>query len=401
MRFFGLHSITKYQIDELKKVLKVPVSKKIINYNGNFIEQITMEKPIRIRNPDTNIYDLIKEYLEPWVSLTREKEEELIWKSIETGESQFYSFKKLPRRLKAIMRKYDGELYERQLNRYLTPLKPDYDNRIEKLEEMMPDYTDEEFIYYVACGNPLPSTLGRRARESARRSQKKFVELVKSNAHIFKHFMTFTFAPEKNKERHLELNEQRSNDEHDLKLKYVDDVTDFAKTKKAYTECMDQLRKNIKKRGMPFEYITVWEVMRNGAYHFHTLCSAIPEEEIYKVPNWLDTNFVKAEKNNGFGLKEWKYGKSDVQEIKDPGRVRTYVSKYIMKSFLNVTEDTYLDYLNKRKYFPSKGLISATSVYVDDLKEPDLEEYDKTYEKEYKNIYNDGMIKKVQYTKIV
>ncbi|MNJ67030.1 hypothetical protein D3C77_631630 [compost metagenome] len=92
----------------------------------------------------------------------------------------------------------------------------------------------------------------------------------------------------------------------------------------------------------------------------------------------------------------WQFGKSDCQPIKNKARLTTYVSKYIIKSFQNVKEETYEDYLNKKKYFVTSGL-KRPDISYDINTIPNLEEIE-PFVKEYMNPYNEGVITKKQYT---
>lgn len=396
MKYFRKDFISGFQIEQLKKVLRESAKIKTIEYNGNFIERVEMEKAVRIRNKDSEIYDLISEYLEPWTKVT---DDEIVWRSIEEGKYYGYDFNSLPSKLKRVLRQYDQILYEIDLQKLMNPPEIDYDKRVERLKQLIPDYTDMEFENYVVLGHPFPSPLGKKARESARRSYRVMNEIIKSNIDKFTQFVTLTFAPIENKERHRELNDNRQHGECYLEFEYIDGK-DFERAKEVYTDCIKSIQERYKRKGKKFEYVTVWELQRNGNYHFHLLCSELDLDEKYRVPDWLDTNMTTGKKNNGHGLTAWKYGKSDVQEIKDPARVTTYVSKYIIKSFLNVTEDSYMEYLNKKKYYCSRGLVRPVVTYDTEF-ELSNDGYEETLTREYVNAYNEGNIKKTYYTKIV
>lgn len=371
----------------LKKTLKNYTTTKVINYNNNFLDIIEMEKGVFIKE-DNGISELVEEFLEPWLD-----DWKIIEMQLESGCWLEYNFDSLPKKLKDYMYVVDSLLYERWYNS-LNPSNTDYDSRLTKLEVLIPDYTDEEFNHYVVLGNPLPTPLGKKARDSARRTYKTVNELIKCNVDKFKHFITLTFADEKRKERHLELNDRRKEGEASVIFKYID-ATDFDLCKRKYTQFMDKLKQRLKEKGISLEYIAVWELQGNGHYHFHILSTEIPIDEMYLIPEWLDYNHLKKERYNGYGLKKWKYGKSDIQEIKNKARLTTYVSKYIIKSFQNVNPDTYEEYLNKKKYFVTTGLNRPVINYMLDDIDYELNE---PYIKEYINPYNNGLITKKQYT---
>ena len=277
-----------------------------------------------------------------------------------------------------------------------------YEQKEERLRAMIPTYTDDEYEKYVVLGHSIPSTLGRKAKESARRSYKTVSALFKANASLFKQFVTFTFAREENAQKYRDLNAERQENEYDLEFEYID-ATDFECAKRMFTKTINKLSIALKKRGISFEYIAVWELQTNGNYHFHLLCTEIPEQFLYSVPMWLDYDYRNKKFNHGKGLKYWKYGKSDVQIIKSSERMSTYVSKYIIKSFINVDAESYEEYLNKRKYFPSKGLAKSKEEYVTDeqfekvLRELEVAEK-VAFEKKYTNPYTSSVITKKVYT---
>lgn len=388
MKFFSNKILTKEHVFALKSTLKFYSKDKIINYNNNFLDVIEMEKGVYVKDRDNEIFALIEEYLEPWLD-----DWKIMQMQIESGMWVEYDYRLLPSKLKQYMYLVDSMLYEIWY-RDVTGRNIDYDSRLNKLSSLDPDYEDNDFIEHVLLGKPLPTTLGKKASDSARRSYRVVNEIIKSNIDLFESFLTLTFATNDRRYRHIELNSKRAEGESNIEFQYVD-ASDFELTKKKFTGFMDNLRKRLKRKGILLEYIAVWELQGNGNYHFHILSTRIPEDELYKIPEWLDYNHIKKERYNGFGLSAWTYGKSDCQEIKDKARLTTYVSKYIIKSFQNVNPDTYNDYLGKKKYFVTNGLKRPTISYVNDYSE--LEEKE-SFIKTYINPYNNGLITKKQYT---
>lgn len=396
MKFFNERVITEDHVSMIKEFLRVYRKHKIINYNNNFIEHSEMEKGIFILDRNNEILKLVEEHLEPWLDPWN-----VIQRSIEQGELVGYDYRKLPLKLRQYMYSVDQLFFNIWFNRmkYRTS-EADYDSRHERLLVLIPDYTDEEYERYVLLGNPLPTALGKKARDSARRSYKTVNEIIKCNIDKFTHFITLTVANPEKMDRHRFLNETRLKGEESIEFAYISG-DDFELVKKHFTQTMASLSKKMKRKGIPLEYIAVWELQGNGNYHFHMLSTEIPKEELYEVPEWLDYNHLERKRNNGMGLRQWKHGKSDVQLIKNKARLTTYVSKYIIKSFQNVREETYSDYLNKKKYFVTTGLNRPTYEYFSD----DIDEgikailgEEEPFVKEYTNPYNHGLITKRQYS---
>lgn len=398
MKYFTRYSITKEQIDLLKRSLRVPATDKITDFDGNFVEHTKMEKRILVKK-ENELLDLIEEYLEPYADPWK-----LIQLQIERGEWVEYDFQKLPSKLKSYMYKMDSVFFERWYNeRRFSVSVETYNEREKRLRRLYEDYDDEEFEKYVLLGHPFPTTDEIKARISSRRTYRVVNEIIKTNIDLFEHFITLTVADEVNKQRYEELNRNRNNGEYDLQFDYVDG-TDFEEVKKKFSRCMDYLNRRLKKKGIPFEYIAVWEMQTNGKYHFHLLSTRIPREELYDVPEWLDYNYIEKKRNFGLGLKIWTYGKSDVQEIRSRAKLSTYVSKYIIKSFRNVQSDRYNEYLNKKKYFCTRGLKRPKVEYLDShVVEKTLKELttdNQPYIKQYVNPYNDSVITKYCYTNL-
>lgn len=396
LKYFSERFIRKEDIDILKKTRRKYVRHKVINHNGNFVEHLTTEKLMGVVDRDDEIYKMIKEHLEPAL--------EDVWFD-EKWRPKNYSYRSLPRELRSHIFAVDQMMYDVAYKEHANGIGADeYNRRVDKLRMLIPDHTDDDFVDYVLLGKTIPTPLGKKAKDSARRAYKTVNGLFKANINRFTHFVTLTFAPEKNREKHLRLNSERKPGEYDFKVDYVD-AYDFDTAKKKFTQRMNNFGKKINAKGFDFEYLAVWELQRNGAYHFHMATTPIPLDEQYKIPSWLDYDHRDDKFEKGYGLKYWKHGKSDVQEIRSQAEMSTYLSKYILKSFRNVTDESYEQYLNKRKYFPSKGLIWPEEKYLDDIDvDETLNEFDLDgvvpYEKNYKNTYNDGLITNKIYTLI-
>lgn len=398
MKFFDKKIMTDEHIIALRESRKIKVKNKIINYNNNFIELINMESGLRVFPENDELLDMIN-------SIERFDPDWNCFINQDWGEYRNYKYEELPAKLRRYMHDMDALFFARwvkSVNRS-APVSY-YEQKEERLFTMIPGFTEEEYAKYVVLGHPIPSTLGKKAKDSARRSYKTVSALFKANAELFKQFVTFTFAREENAQKYLDLNAKRQPDEVDLQFEYVD-ATDFEIAKDMFSKTMNTLSRNLKRKGIPFEYIAVWETQSNGNYHFHLLCTEIPQEFLYSVPMWLDYDYRNKKFNHGKGLKYWKYGKSDVQTIKSNEKISTYVSKYIIKSFINVNAESYQEYLNKRKFFPSKGLARSKEEYITDeqfekvLREMEVAEK-VAYTKEYTNPYTQSTISKKIYTMI-
>lgn len=393
MKYFSKRFLTKYDVDLLKRMRRKYVTTKYLNHNENFIEFVQMDKAIGINDQEDEILQLIKEHLEPAL-----KNPTVTW----DFKWKNYDYDDLPSKLKSYIYQMDSLAYELWYQDKVRSIDEcGYDRKLEKLEKMIPEYTDDQFIDHVLLGKPIPSSLGRKARESSRRSYKTVKEILKCNIGELTHFLTFTFAPEKNKDKHLELNRIRHPDEEDIQFTYVD-ALDFEKAKEAYSKTILELSRRLKNKGINFMYLTVWELQENGNYHFHTLCNFITDEEQYSVPKWLDT--THGMQVMGKGLRLWIYGKSDIQEIKSYAQMTTYISKYILKSFFLVNPETYETYLNKKKYFCSRGLKRPEIKYIEE-KDMDVvlrqfDELSEAFVKEYENPYNEAKITNTIYTLI-
>lgn len=395
LRYFSKRFIKWEDIDILKQGRKKQVQNKIINHGGNFIEVTKMEKAMSVVDRDDPILILIEKHLVAAMSD--------VWFD-DHWRPKNYEFDTLPSKLKKYMKQIDELAFDRSYRSGKVP-KEVYDRRVDKLLKVMPEYTDDEFMDYVLLGKPIPNTIYRNAKESARRAYKKVNGILKTNINKFEMFVTLTFAPEENKEKHLKLNGERREGEIDIKFDYVEGK-DFEKVKIKFSQKMNDFSKKIKAMGYDFQYLAVWELQRNGAYHFHLLTTRIPKTELYKVPSWLDYDHKKDTFDKGYGLMYWNYGKSDVQEIKNHAQISTYISKYILKSFYNLDSlDACELYKGQKKYFATRGLDRSEEEYLESsevnniLKEFDLIE-DEPYEREYINPYNNGIIKNNIYTLI-
>jgi hypothetical protein len=363
LKYFDEKRILKEHIETLKQSKKQAITKKMIECDL-FIDCVEYEKPVYIAPLGDAVYDEICQLKE--------------------GP---YDFNSLSAELKSYMREKDNmffNMYCKKIKRNNSINVDIYNDRAERLIKHNPDHTDDDFVKYVLQGVPIPTPTYLKAKRSANRAYKTVKGLIDANIDKFTDFLTLTFAPEENKDKH-----------EGLFTEYVDS-SDFQASKDAYKNCMDKIRKIIKRRGDEFYYIGIWERHKSGKYHFHALCSPIPEDIKYNVPEWLDIDFKTNERRHGKGIKQWEYGKSDVEKIKDKKKMKTYISKYILKSLMTVSEEDYETYLRQKNYFPSRNLekpnvVNDNSIDFDKLIE-ELSDKSTVYEMEYINPYNDSTI---------
>jgi hypothetical protein len=398
LKFFSEKFLTDEHIKVLRESRKIYAKDKIVRHGDNFVEVVNFEKRMKVfpqKDELLHMIDSIERFDAEWNMV-----QHMSW-----DEYRNYRWEDLPSKLRSYIRNFDSYYFSVWFNKLTSKQYDRYDRAERRLLEVKGAVTDDDFEKYVLLGKPIPNTLGKKAKDSARRSYKTVNNYIKSNIHRFTTFLTFTFAMEDNKGKYDRLNAERLEGEKDLQFEYVNGL-DFELAKKKFTSTMDRFKKQLRRKGLEFYYLAVWELQKNGNYHFHVLCSDLPSDEVYNVPKWLDYNFVTKQFNNGLGLLQWRYGKSDVQMIHSPEKITTYVSKYIIKSFLNVDEQSYEQYLNKKKFFPSQNLDKPVIDYFDSDKEFDsllsslsLEGLE-GFEKQYKNPYNDGLITNRIYTKI-
>lgn len=181
--------------------------------------------------------------------------------------------------------------------------------------------------------------------------------------------MTLTFASKENEEIHIKNNANRKAGEYDLKFKYVEDASSIEVCSKILHVFFTNLNKQLKNKNYNLFYLGVPEFQRNGNI------------------------------NNCLGLKTWRYGKSYVELIVDKSRITTYISKYMIKSFDEISDTIYLERLNKQRYYKSNNLIKPkllTEEEYDLIKEEVESSYISYYKYVSHNPYTDNTtIKKV------
>ena len=251
-----------------------------------------------------------------------------------------------------VKRKLEDNYYDKLFKLYRYILE---DNRLDLLNEDGSIKSDAVLDYCV-LDEKISSSLQEKIRVSVGRTKENFDKLAKANCEKFKYFVTLTFADEKEKEKHLRLNESRLKDDEELKFKYVKDIASLECCNKTLNVFFTYLKKDLKKDSIDFYYLGCPEYHSNGHVHYHFLFSDLPEDYKYKVPKWLDYDNVTKKYQNGYGLRHWKYGKSDIQPIQDEYKVTTYIAKYIQKSLDEIDGTVYFERLNKKRYFASNNL---------------------------------------------
>lgn len=271
------------------------------------------------------------------------------------------------------------------------------------IEEHKEDYLDDDgniksdlILDYCILGEKIPTSVNEKIRISVGRTKINFDALAKANSEKFKYFLTLTFADIKEKEKHIKLNENRNKEEFNLKFKYVNDISSLEDCNKTLNVFFTYLKQYMKKCGIEFYYLGCPEYHSNGHVHYHFLISDIPEDLIYDIPKWLDFDNVTRKFMNGKGIRYWKYGKSDIQEIKDEYKVTSYIAKYIEKSLDEIDGTIYFERLNKKRYYASNNLVKPEIKY-ESIEDYDFE-FNSVYVKERKSSFNGNEIVDILYS---
>lgn len=231
------------------------------------------------------------------------------------------------------------------------------------------------------------------------RSKFQLQRIVKSNEDIFKTFITLTFANFQkikidNKELfywlcpNLKIQVKQiiiKDNKYQLivnKNEFNKKIENFTSIKKA-NEKFDNWRSNLKKRlKNDFKYVCVPEFQKNGTVHYHLLTNID-----YTDFNLLSKDELKIFKPfKGWHIfrtvNSWKYGYSDVQNIKDMNVVG-YISKYMTKDIDNRL-------FGHRRYLYSQGLKKPSVIYLDsETNDRLLKILDFNYYENFKNVYAD------------
>lgn len=370
--------MTKGHIAYIRRSRRVLATDKILTYdNGLFLEHMEYEKAV---------------YVLP-------KNDEIICEleNLKIEEDGSYNYSSLSSNFKKYMRLKDDEFFNKAYNEWKNAkMIEEYrqQKEIDKIEDKYDRGIFEDELIHILSGQKIkietPTYL--KALRSSRRAYKTVIELIRANLSIFESFITLTFARKEHEKKYIENGTQ---------FEFVEDTKDFEECKKIFSKFINTLSKNMRRKGKQFEYVAVYEQHKDGSYHFHMISTKIDEEYIIECPEWLDRDYKTGKKRNGQMLKHWKYGKSDIEEIRDKEKMSTYLCKYLIKSFqsLSDSEESYQEYLGKKKYFPSKNLqrpkveyIKMNDFSVKEKLEKKKAEYSDQYSTTYRNPYSDSEI---------
>lgn len=388
---------------------KVIVAEKLITYGNIQKHYINFEKHMRVKRDNDIILQDIKRNILPFdIEIVEEIEKKVdgeILSTIYKTHMGNYIWSNLLPVTKRYLRENDKKFSIFEYVQYdkINNNTSIYEYREKRLLKLYPDLeiTDNDafnklYEDVVVIGKVLPLPITNKAYMSARRSYKQVKSLALCNCDTLTCFCTFTFADIKNVNRHLELNNNRNLGEKDIKFKYVDN--DYEIKVQAFSTFLENLKKKLKKQYKhDLKYISVPEEHKSGDIHFHALMNELPVEILYDNPEWLDLNFKANKRFYGKGFNDWKHGKSDVQPIHDKEKVATYIAKYMLKNFLEVSPEHYQKYLNKRRFNSSYNLVKPSEKYLFDKEEIDNlmnEVSANTYHEEYYNPYSESIIHK-------
>ncbi len=183
--------------------------------------------------------------------------------------------------------------------------------------------TEEQRKFCLAkqpASNPEESKIA-----SIRRTKTVISDLIQCND--FEWFGTLTFSPDK-VDRH---------------------------NPKAVKAKLDNWLSNVQRR-YKFKYILIPEHHKDGAIHFHTLLSGLPDDAL------VDSTKVDKKGRKIYNLKHYKLGFSNISRIGNKTATANYCRKYITKSM--ITEE------NQKRYWASRDLVRP--VYHYNLEPSDL-----------------------------
>lgn len=391
LKFFSKAVMMPHHIKALRKYRKIITNEKVIDYQGNMVDVVKFEKPI---------------YVFPLSDSILTELDNLV-----INDDCSYDYSGLSSEFKRYMKEIDERCYQNEYryykeferrnersNEFLDRVLTQVDYVRYEFEEKGLEFTEEHeeqyFRMFYETLNKRKDTDYEKARRSARRRYEKVLGLIRSNLDSFENFVTMTFARKHNHEKYEENGV--------FFKKYVDDPYDFECVKKEYERFVHAMRQAMNREGLEFKYITVYEEHKDGAYHFHMLCSEIPEKFIVDTPEKYDWDKKTRKRRYGKMLKHWVCGISDISPIQDKERASTYVSKYILKTLWNIDVSKYHEFLNKKGYWASTNLEKPTLSYEYKMEGEGnafSKKFTEKYEKKYNNPYNDSAITKITYSK--
>lgn len=189
------------------------------------------------------------------------------------------------------------------------------------------------------------------SRVSASRTIHKIYDIARSN--YWEWFLTFTFSPEKVKNR---------KDYEELSSKLSDWLSRMRKV------CPDMV------------YLVVPEQHKDGAYHFHGLFANIDNLGLE------DSGKVDKNGNTIYNVGSYKFGFTTAERIRDLGRSCSYLSKYITKDLCAVTK-------GKRRYWSSRNVklpvVEELHLEMDEVERIQMFMKGSTYVKSVQSPYTD------------
>ncbi|MBY6269938.1 MAG: hypothetical protein CW344_17270 [Parageobacillus thermoglucosidasius] len=389
MKFFSKYIMTKEHMRFLRESRRVYAKEKVVEFSGNFLEHTRHERGIWVRpenDPILEELDALKIYDEP------------VWDS-EAKRWKNYEYSSLSWSLKSYISRMDPIAFNKWYKKHklMDILQvQEFDKRLQLIEKEKGELTSED-IECALLGRGRTTSIYKKAKDSARRAYSNLLGLIRANLDKFDAFVTLTFARRENEKKYRE--------EFGSSFDFVSDPRDFSEVKEKFSKFVHALSQNMRRKGLVFEYVTTWEMHRDGSFHFHMICSAIPDDLLCDAPEWLDIDHITGKRRNGKMLVHWVYGKSDYEKVRDRERMSTYISKYILKSLRNIDEEFYEAFLNAKKYFASRGLRKPSVKYVFSDEEFELvlkkiNGYAEAYPVEYVNAYSGGKIVKTIYSKM-
>lgn len=203
---------------------------------------------------------------------------------------------------------YNEPLDEYLISFYENPVRMGYNSREHAtVGEKKRDVSDPYYSDYVLKTNLI-------------HTKQAIYEYAANNE--WQYFATFTIAPEQ-----YQLKEGVRKDR-------LIDRYDYEKCRKVLSKWLQNTKERYSK---DLRYLIIAEYHKDKAIHFHGLIGNL-SDEVQLIPHG----------EGRYHTKLWKYGRHDLSEIKDKGRVVTYMTKYITKDIINKP--------GKSRYIASRGL---------------------------------------------
>lgn len=128
-----------------------------------------------------------------------------------------------------------------------------------------------------------------------------------------------------------------------------------------FDACAAKLSKwfnNLKRSSPAFSYLVVPERHKDGAWHFHGLCSGLNEGEVVDTGRMVIKRFKTASgrarfKNTGvriYRIGRYRFGWMTATRVLDRERVTSYIVKYVTKDMLD-------GLFGRKRYWCSRGLL--------------------------------------------